>query len=252
MSTVLTPTLSEMLDSKIYVRNNVSFMPVKSLINPFLDNIKYSDSDEITINVQNPVINENHDHQSNIAYPRFSVEVNKGVSPLDPNETNVFGLLVAMDQQKALIKSYSGTNATACLNLSIFNAENLFAQDLMGDLTNLWNQVQRFYRDNEQKIELHSNINKQLVETALTNNQVNVRLGAMLRNAKHAGLGTSPVVNAAELLSNKTSTYYFKEENGTTLHNLFNSITQGITDSKDLLSKPTKTLATAQLLGLLN
>ena len=245
-------TIKNLEESKIYVRNNISYMPPKDLVNPFLEGIKYEDSDEVKIEIQNPVINENHDHVSNIAYPRFSLEVNRGVSPLDPSETNVFGLLVAMDQQKPIIKAYSGTNVSSCLNLCVFRAENLFAQDLMADLTNMWNNVQRFYRENEEKIELHASMNKQLHETHLTNNQVNVRLGSMLRNAKHAGLGTSPIVNAAELLSNKTSTYYFKQEDGTTLYNLFNSVTQGITDSKDLMSKPTKTLATAQLLGLLN
>jgi hypothetical protein len=244
------PTLEELLNSKIYVKSNVSFMPPKELVNNFLESIKYTNED-IAIKVQNPIINENVEGGENIAYPRFLVEVNKGISPLDPTETDVIGLLVAMDQLKPLVKIYSGTNASACLNLSIFNASNLLSQDLLNDLEHVWKNATRFSEESQEKLILHNDINNKMNNTMLTNNQVNMSLGKLLRNSNKEGLGTSPIVNASKLLNDRRSMYYFDPEQGTSLKNFYGSVTQGITDSKDLLYKPNKSLAVTKMFKLI-
>jgi len=239
--------LDELLNSKIYVKSNISFMPAKELVNNFLDSIKYTNED-ITIKTQNAVINENVEGGKNIAYPRFLVEVDKGISFLNHDESSVVGMLVAMDQLKPVIKIYSGMNAHACTNLSIFDADNVLSQDLLNDLNHIWQNVERFANEDEIKLNLHYDIYNKMLGTILNNNMVNETLGRLLRDSDKNHLGTSPIVNAAKLLDDKRSIYYFDKQKETTLHNLYNSITQGITDSKDLLYKPNKSLAIAQML----
>lgn len=246
----MNPTLNELLDSKIYVKNNVSFMPAKDLINNFLESIKY-DNQPITIKSQNEVMNENLEGGANVAYPRFSIEVDRLNSPIT-DESNVMGMLVAMDQQKPLVKIYSGMNARACLNLSIFNANNVFAGDLMSNLSNVWNKAQQYFETEEDKFIKHNEVLKKLTETTLNIKQVDHLLGNLLRRASRTTLGTTPIVGAANLLNDRKSIYYFDPKGETTLNNFYNSVTQGITNSKDIFSKPNKTLIAADLLQLLN
>lgn len=244
------PAFNELLNSKIFVKNNLTFMPPSTLINRFLESIKYT-NENIKIKTQNEVINENIEGSQNIAYPRFSLEVNKLNSPIE-NEINVYGLLVGMDLGKPLIKAYSGLNASSCLNLSIYKNTNLISQDLLTNLDSLYERVSKFYTEEEEKFKIHSEILNKLKNTILNDKQVDRLLGSLLKQGKSSGLGTSIIVNAADLLTDKRSIYYHNPSEDTTFYNFYNAITQGITDSNDILTKPNKTLITANLLHLLN
>lgn len=249
MSNVI--TLNQLNDSKMYVKNNMTFMHPKSIVEPFLEAIKYSELDGLEVKVQNEVVNDNQDGTSNIAYPRFAVEVSRTLAgPIGETYTNVFGILTAMDPGKPVVKAYSGFNAKACTNLTLFNAEHSYSQDLLQDFVNLWKTVREYHFENEEKIETYSAIHNRLINELLDNEAVNNILGYAIRNAQKEGLGVNPVVNAARLLDNRKSIYYFEKE--TSLFNVFSAITQGITDSPEIITRPDKTIAAAKILGILN
>ena len=76
--------------------------------------------------------------------------------------------------------------------------------------------------------------------------QLKERLGHLLLYAKTAKLGKSPVVQASDLLGDPRSNYYAGADS--TLYNLYNAITQIISDGKDLLYRPDKTMGLTKLL----
>lgn len=241
--------LNDLIDSKIFIKNGVSFTQPNEIIGPFLDSINY-DNEPIKIKVQNEVVNENvEDHIRNIAYPRFLVEVDRGPDERLPGYSSVMGLLVALDTGKPTMKTYSGQEVMACLNLSIFNASDLHSQDFLKSHQSLFDAAKRFYDNESRQIEQYAAVNYKLINTYLTQEEVNRALGTLLRKANRTGLGTSPIVNAAKLLEDSKSVYY--QQGDMQLGNFYNSITQGITDGKDIFSKPEKSLAVAEMLDLM-
>lgn len=245
-------TLDDVRDSKIYVRNNVSYMPPKTLVDPFLEAISFdAENHEVRIEVQNPVVNQEIAGEENIAYPRFLIEVKKSDHLFeDVRYQNVFGMLVAMDQQKGIVKTYNGMNVEACLNLCVFDAADCHSQDLNSDLSKLFEITNGYSVDNEGKIETYRTIHRKLVGTVLKKDETDEAIGHALRMARRTKLGTTPVVQASALLDDKRSIYYTDKE--TTLYNVYNAITQGITNSKDLLYAPEKTIAVGQILNIMN
>lgn len=236
-----------LLDSKIYVRNEIHYPLPKTLVSPFLDEVGYKEGDALRVQVQNEVINQNEDGSVNIAYPRFLVEYTKNAIVFgDTDYHNVFGMLVAMDQQHPQIKVYSGMNVVACTNLCIFQAEHLFVQNLNNPLNSVWNQLSNYVAMEDSKLENYARVHEQLINTYYNNEQLNNKLGYLLRNADKVKLGTSPIVGAVKLLSSNKSPYYV--ENSCSAYNLYNAITQCITDSKDILYKPDKTYGLTKLL----
>lgn len=244
-------TKMQLDDSKLYVKNGMSFMHPKVMVDPFLDIMKYSDSDELTITTQNEVVNENEDKSENIAYPRFGVQISRKVvdEDLGIDYDNVSGMIVALDVNKPIVKVYTGFNAKACLNLCIFNASDTYSQDVLQDFANMWEVANKYYNREQEKLNELTKAHEQLHNVHLRTPEVNELLGRLLRQGRTV-IGTNPIVNASRLLDDNKSMYHYKDE--TTLYNVYQSITQGITDSKEIIAKPDKTVAVAKLLGVLN
>lgn len=241
-------TLNQLQNSKIYVRNSISYNQPNSIIDPII-NIweKNLSNNSYYVSVQNEVVNQNIEGGDNIAYPRFLIE-NKIEEVLygDVKYENTMGLLVAMNQQSPVVKVYTGMNVSACTNLCIFNAEHIFQQNLTESLQPTFDALRGFTRSLYEKIESYRDIHMKLINTLLNQEELNEKLGMLLREGVSNKLGTSPIVNAVRLLNNRNSIYHADEY--TSLYTLFNAITQSITDSPDILYKPDKTLALSKLL----
>ena len=237
--------LNQLIDSKIYVKNSVSFMPVRSILDPWLNAINYNGT-PLRIAVQNEVVNENDNGEANIAYPRFLVETSYSDNPQNRSEYGVQGIIVAMDTAP-IVKLYAGVNAKACTNLSIWNAEYTYQQGLLTDLKSAWKVAKKFY-DSMDLQYIESNNAHSTLSLEVDNNQVNRLLGNMLRLSQFNKLGVSPIVQAAKRLSDKSSAYYFNPNEGTRLENVYQAITQSITDSREFLSKPERTLLAYEMI----
>jgi hypothetical protein len=245
--------LQSLLNSKRYVKGETVFAPPQVVVENFLEATEYDENKHsLRILTQDPVTNRDVDSDTdNTAYPRYMVEVDKGSPVILPDYRSVSGLLVALTPQKPMIKVYAGLNASACLNLCIFNARDQFAQGFLEGQGLVWHQMRAYRASEAERIENYAKVHDKLVTTYLNTEEINKELGRMLRLASTSGLGSSPIIGAAKYLDDRKSQYYIHSGEQCQLYNLYNAITQSITDSKDLYSKPQKTLAAGKLLGLI-
>jgi len=97
---------------------------------------------------------------------------------------------------------------------------------------------------------LHETLYNDLTTTNLSERTFHELMGKVLLKAQKSKLGTSPVVGAAKLLSTPGSAYYTQTDNqfACTKWNVFNAITQSLTNSKDFTEKPNKTIALARII----
>ena len=241
-------TIESLKESKLYVRNGVTFQHPMHYIEPFLDAVGYDDGNQnLVLEYQNRVMNLNEeDNTENIAYPRLKIEVNKGRVEFGEYE-NVFGMLLAMDQQNPVVKVYSGMNVSSCTNLCVFGNAHVSEQNLLSSSDNAIDMAGMYYRANEEKIEQYREVHQKLITTVFLEDQLNRKLGEMLRGTLKSKLGTSPIIAATRYITDKNSVYSVEEDGSISAYKLYNAVTQSITDSKDILYKCDKSLAAYKL-----
>lgn len=235
--------LEELMNSKIFVKENsaVNFKSPKSYLTPFLD-IVGPHSTDIRVEVDSPIINAEESGKQNIAYPRVNVEATIGDQMT--GFYSVMGFIFALNTSTPIMKVYSGQSVKACLNLTIFNAEDIFEQNLLGNSNEIYNRAQVFFQKKEKQIEEYGKIYKDLTEKHLTPQGLNDLMGKLLLKGTQTRLGTSPVVGAAKLLLDPKTTYY--THSGADFRcsewNVFNALTQTLTNSSEIVNRPTKTI----------
>lgn len=241
--------LEELMNSKIFVKENsaVAFRSPKSYLTPFMD-IVGPHSTDIRVEVDSPVINAEESGKQNIAYPRVNVEATIGDQMT--GFYSVMGFIFALNTSTPVMKVYSGQSVKACLNLTIFNAEDIFEQNLLGNSNEIYNRARLFFQKKEQQIEEYGKIYKDLTQKMLTPQGLNDLMGKLLLKGTQTRLGTSPIVGAAKLLLDPKTTYYTRT--GTDFScsewNVFNAVTQSITDKEDAVNKPNKTIELAKII----
>ena len=239
--------LKDVLESKIYLKEGgaVQFQSPKFYIEPFLKSIQNGIKDYV-VSVANPISNKNVDtDEVNTAYPKVLVEAKVGthVEGFD----SVIGLLYNLDG-KPIIKAYSGENARACLNLTIFNAEYVFEQSLLTDYREIYAKTKLWKDNKEKEAEEFKNTLKSLKDSYITKKELNELIGNLLFRSAKSRIGTSPIVQATKYLQDPSSAYYIYQGSEFVCNqwNVFNSITQALNGS-DMISKPTKTVSLAKL-----
>jgi hypothetical protein len=124
--------LKELLESKAFVKegSGYDFKLPEQYVNEFLD-IAGNYTDKFLVTVNSPTENKNEDESINKAFPRFLVEA-KMPEKFDVEEsTATIGFMMALDTQKPIAKLYTGKKVTACMNLTIFNADNVYSAELV-------------------------------------------------------------------------------------------------------------------------
>lgn len=146
-----TLTMTDVLDSRTYVRPNteISFGSPRQLITPFLE--VFGNIDQTVVKVQSPITNENDDGSLNIAYPRVVVE--KTIESIVPDFNSVIGMIYALDTQVPVIKIYSGHNAHACTNLTIFNSGAVFEKTLLNGYQAVYKVANDYLEQKEEEEE---------------------------------------------------------------------------------------------------
>ena len=241
--------IEDLLDSKIFVKENspVNFKSAAYYINPFLEII--GDSAKSTrVEVDKATINAEESGKQNIAYPRINVECTIGDDIIGFH--SVLGLIYALDTQIPQIKVYSGQSVSACLNLTVFNAEDLYESNMLGSIQEVYNRVTSFKINKEKQIEEYGKIYKDMTENHLTPNGLKTMLGNLLMRGSQSKLGTSPVVGATKSLMDPKSVYYTKEGEDFSCNewNVYNAVTQSLTDGADPIYRPNKTIELANII----
>lgn len=241
--------LKDVLESKVYLKENsaVSFMSPSTYIQPFLDVVK---DRELHVNVSDSVINANDDNTQNIAYARVNIEAILD-SPIPGFQSRV-GMIYALDIQKPMVRIYSGQRAVACMNLTIFNSEKVFTQDLLGNYADAYRKAEEYVEQKQKEIEEFTATYNELTQTLLDREQLNEELGRLLRVASRTRVGTTPIVGAAKLVDDSSSAYYVKAGDTCSRWNLFNAITQNFSnrEEKEVMDTPIKVVQLSKLFNL--
>lgn len=242
-------TLDEILDSKIYVKPNAAVMykSPQDYLGPFLDLLskKGIGEDSITVKASEPVTNANEDSSINTSYARVLIEADLGMEA-DAHDS-VLGLVYALDTGKPIIKTYAGKNARACLNLTIFNAKDVFAQELTSNVGLVYEKSQEYLDKTESEIKQFLEIVDKLKNTYYDQPAVDRKIGEMLRMNLGSKLGTNPIVFAAREIHDMKSKYSVDPTGGIDAYKMMNAVTQFITDKSDIADKADKTLLATRL-----
>lgn len=245
--------LSEVLATKIYVKENgsVDFKSPGAYIEPFLEAVRYNGKEaDVTIKTQGDVINSNEGGSMNIAYPRVNIEVRTNHSV--EGFQSVIGMIYALDLQKPEIKIYTGQNAHACTNLTIFNADGVYTQSLLGGFGTVYNHATEYLNKKEAEAAEFKEILDNLTNTLMSTEELNEEIGRILRAGSKTKIGTSPIVQASNRLDDRESIYYVHPGARCSKMNLYDAITQSFTNSKNILDRPTQTIQLSKLFNIFN
>lgn len=240
--------IQELLNSKIYVKENssINFNSPKTYIEPFIEEVTKLTSN-FRIEVSNKVTNLNEeDSLENTAYGRYKIEaIMPSEYDVQDSESTV-GLIVALDNAKPVMKVFSGKNVKACINLTIFNPDYVYTQELMGNAKSVYTKTKEYVQEMVQSIEEYNKRVIQLKETIYTGNQLRELHGRLIEGGlKNSKLGHTVVVQAMRELMDSKSKYYAKNDS-TTAWNYYNAITEYVKNA-DILDRPTKTLLLSDL-----
>ncbi|WP_448506078.1 hypothetical protein [Immundisolibacter sp.] len=245
-------SVEDILSSKVYVKSNssVSFGTPKEYLEPFIEPIKANTefSSSFRVKVADPVVNAEDSGAMNIAYPRVMIEADLG--ELIPGFKSIVGLIMALDLQKPVMKVYSGYNVSSCLNLTIFNADKIYQQEILGDYQRVYAKAKEFFEKKADELVEFKETLAKLQTTFLSEIQLNELIGKMIRESAKLRLGTTPILQATKLLDDNSSQYYIKPDGKFTCSkfNVYNAVTQSITNSNDIVDRATKTIQLSNLI----
>jgi len=244
--------VEDVLSSKVYVKPNssVSFGTPKEYLEPFIEPIQASSDvkSSFRVKVADPVVNAEDSGAMNIAYPRIMVEADLG--EMIPGFKSIVGMIMALDLQKPVLKVYSGYNVMSCLNLTIFNADKIYQQEILGDYQRVYAKATEFFnRKADELVEFKETLTK-LQTTFLNEVQLNQLIGKMIRESAKLRLGTTPILQATKMLDDNASQYYVRPDGKFTCSkfNVYNAVTQAITNSSDIIDRAHKTINVSNLI----
>lgn len=240
--------LKELLQSKAFVKegSGVDFKTPEAYVGPFID-IAAKYTDIYKVQVVSPVENKNEDESINRAFPRILLEAKLPTSYDVAESFATVGLMLALDTQRPTVKLYTGKKVYACMNLTIFNADNVFTAELTSlgaAYKRAFDYFQKIEKDNEEYLRVVT----KLKDTELDTNGIHRVMGNLLLEAtKNKFIGTSSVMSAAKELMNKSSVYSIKEGK-TTEWNILNAHTAYMSTKVDIAEQASKTVLLANLL----
>jgi hypothetical protein len=243
--------IEDIISSKVYVKPNssVSFGTPKEYLEPFVNPImKEAPEAHYRVKVADPVVNAEDSGAMNIAYPRIMIEADLG--EMISGFKSIVGMILALDLQKPVIKVYSGYNVSSCLNLTIFNADKIYQQEILGDYQKVYAKAVEFFNKKaDELVEFKETLIK--LQTAfLSEVQLNQLIGKMIRESAKLRLGTTPILQATKMLDDNASQYYVRPDGKFTCSkfNVYNAVTQSITNSSDIIDRANKTLNVSNLI----
>lgn len=241
--------VDEILRSKIYVKENsaISFNSPKQYIEPFLEKFGNLPGVSFNVRVSDKVANREEDGKANEAYGRVLIEA-KLPSMYSVNEhDSVIGMVYALDTQKPTMKVYSGENAWACTNLSIFGARYIQQVELLQGVATIYDRAVEYIEGVDKQIERFKVLHDKMSQHVYENEQINEITGFLLREGiRNKQIGLSPITEAVRSLDDPKSKYAIRE-NKTTQWNIYNAITQYITDKVDIADKASKSVMVSKL-----
>ncbi len=253
-------SLEELYDSKIYIPQSegISFKNPKEYVDPFVQAVSKL-TDNFSVTVTDDVVNANEDGSTNVAYARVLVEARlpEQYSLIGRDDKtsldSKIGLIYALNTNKPIMKTFAGKDVRACTNLTIFNADHLYSQEMTANIASVYKKAQSYGEQVEQELEEFRKSFEKLDTTIFTKGQqLDEVVGRMLRHAfKSPKLGHTVITQGVRELYDKNSTYALNKEGNTTAWNLYNAITSFIGKS-EFTDKAQKTILLSNMMFEIN
>lgn len=247
--------LNEVLESKRFINSGgVSFKTPKELIEPFLEKVDKSNfSSNFTVKVSGKVENANEDETINASYGRILIEADFSDSLSNDITGGVVGFLYGLDTQRPIVKVYRGNRVFACTNLSVFNADSVSTYDILGNPDEAYQKTQQYLETLEENFAKQLELINALQSAQFSVPQIESKLGYMLKNvvtgnSAYKKLGVNPIIQGTKLLFGNSP--YSIVEGKTNGWNLYNALTQVISDKSDLVDESQKSLIAYNLVNL--
>ena len=239
-------TLDELYEAKTYVRDSggFDFKHYREYVAPFVDKVTSRISDA-TFEVSAVVGAVNKDEETealNTSYGRFLVTARMPKAYNTEEAGSKIGMIVALDNQKPVMKVFSGKDVFACMNLTIFNADHLLSQDLTANIGAIYSKADEYAM--KMGDELTDFIKKvdALKAMSFKGKDLDEIIGKLIQySLRNPKLGTNPIMQGTKDLFESKSKYALKE-GATTGWNYYNAITEAIKKA-DINDQATKTIS---------
>lgn len=243
-------TIDKVLSSKVYIKEDsgVSYGSPRQYIEPFLEKMHKVSGLEYRVAVSQRVANKDADGGViNEAFGRVLIEAKFPPALCAKDHDSVVGLVYSLDTQKPTMRIYSGENAWACTNLSIFGARYIHQVELLQGVMSIYEKGLEFVDGLSQQLARFQVIYERMNDKVYVGEEINTTLGYLLRESyKNKQIGTNPVLSALKDLEDNKSRYAIREDK-TSQWNIYNSLTQYITDKVDIVDKASKSVMISNL-----
>jgi len=247
-------TLQEVLESKIYVKDTsgMVFKSPSDYISPFIDTVSKLTTD-FQVTAVDGSINQNDEGDYNRAFSRVLVEAKlpadftyQGETDRDTLDSKI-GFIYALDLQKPVVKVFAGKDVRACTNLTIFNADHLYSQELTGNVAGVYKKAQGYIDSFQADLEEFLSTMNILTSKSYSGRDLDELNGKMIRQAlRTPKLGTTPILQGIKELYEPKSVYSLKDK-ATTGWNYYNAITEQLKKA-DITDRALKTIILSSLI----
>lgn len=244
MANQILASKEELLESKTFVKQgSIVELPSPSMVlTPFLNITENIVGGQYVVKTSNSVINKNDDESDNVAYGRFNLEYKLPAMFDTDNSFYTLGIVCGLDTQKPIVKVYGGHRVSACTNLTVFNAEQVFTQELTGNVNMCYEKITKYFQTIEEQNREYISTVRTLTQRVLDEQQIHERIGKLMEfGIRNPRLGTTVIIDGIKEMLNPKSVYAIKN-GSTTDWNILNSVTEFVSSKADILDESTKAL----------
>jgi hypothetical protein len=250
-------TLNEVLESKIFVNSSAGtiFKSPKDYIEPFIDSISGITSD-FTVQAVDGSINANDELDFNKAFSRVLIEANlpkDKYSYLGNNDRDTLdskiGFIYALDLGKPIMKVFAGKDVRACTNLTIFDAEHLYSQEMTGNINSIYKKATEYANNIEKDLEEFLKKMNILINSRYEGSKLDELNGRMIKAAlKKPKLGTTPILSAIKDIYDPKSVYSIdKVDKSISGWTYYNAVTENLKKA-DIVDRSLKTVLLSEII----
>jgi hypothetical protein len=183
------------------------------------------------------------------AYGRAFVEARLGLE--EEGMTRTIGVAFAFDLGAPQVQVYHGSVVSACTNLTIFATGGVVTLNYLQHASRVAGALDIAAEAIDDDFKALVAKAQELKATTYDAGDVRKKIGEMVLKSQQKGTQFDPslVMNAAGLLVQPTSRYALAPDGSTSAWNLYNALTQGITDRSYPHVRAPKTLAASEFFG---
>jgi len=246
--------LDELLNGNATIIKNKEYLSAKEYIAPFIDAMSpYTDQFNIKVKLADQLSVQ---EKTNIIYNRVLIEAVLPEEHCIENHDEVIGFLYGLDIRKPIAKTYRGYLNRACTNLSVFSPMWITYQE-MQPVTKLDYNIAHLLEQPSQFRKQIEGMKTVFLPREKKEDFLGECVDFSLRKFNHNGihstkLSSANVIDAyTDVYIDAKSPYYVNDQEESSLFNMYNALTQVLTDDKkDIMNTFEKTLLIGQMLKL--